>query len=181
MKLRLLHVFLLLIWLLSGLVFAEEGSFEKIKMQAEKGDATAQFKLGVMYFNGQETAQNYKEALKWFQRAAEQQLPEAQYNVGLMYYEGKGASQNFTEALKWFNKAAEQNNPKAQYNLGVMYSLGEGVPQDNVKAYMWLSLAYSNGFEQAQNNILLLDKVMTASEMEKAAAQAAEIKKGFVK
>jgi TPR repeat protein len=59
--------------------------------------------------------------------------------------------------------------------------LGEGAPRDYRKAYAWLSLAYSNGFEPAKNNILLLDKVMTASEMEKATAQAAEIKKGLIK
>jgi len=42
-----------------------------------------------------------------------------------------------------------------------------------------MSLAYSNGYEQAQNNILILNKAMTASEMEKAAAQAAKIRKSF--
>ena len=181
MKSRFFHVFFILICLFSALVFAEEESFEKIKMRAEDGNAPAQFKLGIMYFKGQEVTQNYREALKWFQRAAEQKLPEAQYNTGLMYYEGKGVSQNFTEALKWFGKAANQNNAKAQYNLGVMFSLGEGMPPDYIKAYAWLSLAYSNGFEPAKNNILLLDKVMTASDMEKAAAQTAEIKKGLKK
>ena len=141
MKHRFWHGFLIFICSLSVLAFAEGGSFEKIKMQAEDGNAQAQFKLGIMYFYGQETAQNYM------------------------------------EALKWFNKAAKQNNPKAQYNLGVMYSLGEGVPQDYIKSYIWFSLAYSNGFEQAKSKILLLNKVMTASEMENAAAQAAEMKK----
>jgi len=181
MKHRFWHGFLIFICSLSVLAFAEGGSFEKIKMQAEDGNAQAQFKLGIMYFYGQETAQNYKEALKWFQKAAEQELPEAQCNTGLMYYEGKGVPQNLTEALKWLNKAAKQNNPKAQYNLGAMYSLGEGVPQDYIKSYIWFSLAYSNGFEQAKSKILLLNKVMTAFEMENAAAQAAEMKKNLKK
>ena len=88
-------------------------------------------------------------------------------------------SQKYTEALKWFNKAAKQNNPKAQYNLGVIYASGVGVPQDNIKAYAWLILAYSNGYEQAKDNILILNKVMTASEMEKAEAQVAKIRKNF--
>ena len=145
MKHRFWHGFLIFICSLSVLAFAEGGSFEKIKMQAEDGNAQAQFKLGIMYFYGQETAQNYM------------------------------------EALKWFNKAAKQNNPKAQYNLGVMYSLGEGVPQDYIKSYIWFSLAYSNGFEQAKSKILLLNKVMTAFEMENAAAQAAEMKKNLKK
>jgi len=179
MKTRFFHVFLILICLFSALVFAGDESFERIKMQAEKGNVPAQFKLGIIYFNGRETSQDYKEALKWFQRAAEQGLSEAQYNIGVMYIEGKGVSQNYTEALKWFNKAAKQNDRKAQYNLGVIYASGVGVPQDNIKAYAWLILAYSNGYEQAKDNILILNKVMTASEMEKAEAQVAKIRKNF--
>lgn len=179
MKPLFFHVFLILICLFSALVFAEDESFERIKMQAEKGNVPAQFKLGIMYFKGRETSQDYKEALKWFQRAAEQGLSEAQYNIGVMYIEGKGVSQNYTEALKWFNKAAKQNDPKAQYNLGVIYASGVRVPQDYIKAYAWLILAYSNGYEQAKDDILILNKAMTASEMEKAEAQAAKIRKTF--
>jgi TPR repeat protein len=181
MKPRFFHVFSILICLFSALAFAEDESFQKIKMQAENGNVPSQFKLGIMYFKGRETSQDFKEALKWFHRAAEQGLPEAQHNIGVMYYEGKGVSQNYTEALKWFKKAAKQNNPKAQYNLGVMYASGEGVPQDYIKAYAWMSLAYSNGYEQAQNNILILNNAMTASEMQKAEAQAAKFRENFKK
>lgn len=170
---------MILICLFSALVFAQDENFEKIKVQAEKGNVPAQFKLGVMNFKGREISQDYKEALKRFQRAAEQGLSEAQYNIGVMYLEGKGVSQNFTEALKWFNKAAKQNNPKAQYNLGVIYASGVGVPQDYIKAYAWMILAYSNGYEQAKDGILILNKAMTSSEMQKAEAQAAKIRKTF--
>ncbi len=93
-----------------------------------------------------------------------------------MYYESKGVSQNYVEALKWFSKAAMQNNPKSQYNLGVIYASGVGVPQDNIKAYAWMSLAYSNGYEKAKDNILILNKAMTASEMQKAEVETAKFR-----
>ncbi len=64
MKPRFFHVFLILICLFSALVFAEDESFEKIKMQAEKGNVSAQFKLGIMYFKGRETSQDYKGSIK---------------------------------------------------------------------------------------------------------------------
>ena len=179
MKPNFLYVFSMLICLFSALIFAEDESFESIKVQAEKGDVSAQFKLGIMYFKGQETSQDYKEALKWFLRAAEQGVPEAQHNLGFMYSEGKGVSQNYTEALKWFEKAAKQNNPKAQHNIGVMYASGLGVPQDNIKAYAWLSLAYSNGHEKSKDTILILNKSMTASEMQKAKVEAAKLRKNI--
>ncbi|MBW2516144.1 MAG: sel1 repeat family protein [Deltaproteobacteria bacterium] len=177
MKPIFFHGFLIPICLFSVLVFAGDESFEKIIIQAEKGDVSSQFKLGIMYFKGRETSQDYKEALKWFQRAAEQGLSEAQHNMGFMYLEGKGVSKNYAEALKWFNKAAMQNNRKSQYNLGVIYSSGIGIQQDNIKAYAWMSLAYSNGYEQAKDHILFLNKTMTASEMQKAEAETAEIRK----
>ena len=177
MKPKFLYFFSMLICLFSALVFAADESFESIKVQAEKGNVSAQFKLGIMYFKGQETSQDYKEAKKWFQRAAEQGLPEAQHNLGFMYYEGIGVSQDYTEALKWFRKAAKQNRPKAQHNIGVIYASGLGVPQDNIKAYAWLSLAYSNGYEKSKDTILILNKAMTASQMRQAELEAAKLRK----
>jgi TPR repeat protein len=179
MKPRFFHIFFILICLFSALVFAEDERFKKIKIQAEKGNVSAQFKLGIIYFKGRETPQDYKEALKWFQSAAELGLPEAQHNTGVMYYEGKGVSQNYAEALKWFSKAARQNNPKSQYNLGVIYASGIGTSQDHIKAYAWMSLAYSNGYEKAKDNILILNQSMTAAEMQKAEVEAAKIRKSF--
>jgi TPR repeat protein len=106
MKPRYFYFFLLPICFISALVFAEDENFDKIVMQAEKGNVSAQFILGIMYFKGQGASQDYNEAFKWFQKAAEQGLPEAQYNIGEMYYQGKGVSLNYVEAHKWFNKAA---------------------------------------------------------------------------
>jgi hypothetical protein len=98
-----------------------------------------------------------------------------------MYYEGKGVSQNYAEALKWYRKAAKQNDPKAQHNIGVIYALGLGVPQDNIRAYAWLSLAYSNGYEKSKDTILILNKEMTASEMQQAKIEAAKLSKNIKK
>ena len=39
---------------------------------AKQGDADAQYNLGIMYDKGQGVPQNYKTAVKWWKRAAEQ-------------------------------------------------------------------------------------------------------------
>jgi len=39
---------------------------------AEQGDAEAQYNLGVRYANGEGVPEDYKEAVKWFRKAAEQ-------------------------------------------------------------------------------------------------------------
>lgn len=67
---------------------------------AEQGDAEAQFSLGVCYFGGLGVEQSYIEAVKWYRKAAEQEL-----------------AKSFTEAVEWLGKASEQGLPEAQRKL----------------------------------------------------------------
>ena len=78
---------------------------------ADRGDAAAQYNLGVMYAKGHGVSQNYGEALKWFHLAADQEYASAQYYLGIMYGNGQGVPQNDAEALKWLRLAADQGDP----------------------------------------------------------------------
>jgi TPR repeat protein len=89
------------------------------------------------------------EAVKWYRKAAEQELVEAQYNLGLYYFSGYGVSQDSVEAVKWFRKAAEQELAEAQYNLGLCYLKGYGISQDSVEAVKWFHKAAEQGHEEA--------------------------------
>ena len=102
-----------------------------------------------MYDYGMGTGQNFKEAVKWYRKAAEQGDAEAQYSLGVMYAKGEGVAKNFRKAVKWYRKAAEQGDAEAQFNLGVMYAKGEGVQGNLVAAHAWLSLAAAQGSESA--------------------------------
>ena len=59
-----------------GLTAAQSGDFatalREWKPLAEQGNADAQNNLGLMYREGQGVPQDYKTAVKWYQRAAEQ-------------------------------------------------------------------------------------------------------------
>jgi len=44
-----------------------------IRLMARKGYAPAQFKLGLMYVNGTGVPQDYREALNWYRKAADQE------------------------------------------------------------------------------------------------------------
>ena len=57
-----------------------------VKELAEKGDATAQASVGVMYANGQ----GMQKDVKWYGKAAEQDHPPAQFFLGFMYVKGRG-------------------------------------------------------------------------------------------
>jgi TPR repeat protein len=117
---------------------------------AESENADAQYKLGVMYTNGQGVEQDYAEALKWLYKAADQGHAVAQNNIGLLFQSGLGVSQSYTEAFKWLSKAAEQGAAIAQNNLAAAYFDGMGVKQDQAKAVELTHLAADQGFAQAQ-------------------------------
>ncbi len=119
---------------------------------AERGDASAQFKMGLRYDLGIGVPQNYAKSVKWIRKAAEQDYASAQYNLGSMYFSGLGVSQDFVEAFQWFYKAAEQGNASALNNLGAMYGKGQGVPQNHSEAYIWLSIATMSGNKEAIRN-----------------------------
>ncbi len=130
--------------------FAETEEKEKAK------DIKAQFNLGEMYYYGRGIQQDYAEAAKWFQYAANRGHAKAQFNLGMMYYYGRDIQQDYAEAAKWFQLAAEREDAKAQFGLGIMYYYGRGVKQDYAKAVKWLQCAANQGDARAQFNLGLM-------------------------
>jgi len=59
-----------------------------------------------MYENGQGVEQDFKEAVKWYQKAADQGFANGQHNLGVMYGMGKGVEQNYVTAYAWASTAA---------------------------------------------------------------------------
>jgi hypothetical protein len=119
--------------------------------------ALEQFETGFKYYSGRYGLQwDYKFALHWFKKAAEQGNAVAQYNVGYMYHYGEGAPQDFRMAVEWYRKAAQQGYSRAQNNLGVMYAKGFGVPQDSRVAGDWIRKAAEGGNAIAQNTLAFM-------------------------
>ena len=150
----------------------DSANFQETLIKAERGNADAQYKLGVMYDQGQGVPKDYKEAVKWYRLSAEQGHAKAQINLGVMYVDGYGIPQDNQKAVKWFRLSADQGYAKAQYNLGVMYVNGDGVSQDYVLAYMWFHIAGSYGHKNAVANREILKQEMTLSQLEKAQEMA---------
>ena len=116
----------------------------------EVKNAEEQFRLGESYAKGDGVAKDDSEAVKWYRKAAEQNLDMAQFKLGICYYRGDGVAQNQTEAVKWFRKAAEKGYAEAQCDLGICYSQGDGVEQDQTEAFKWYHKAAEQGHADAQ-------------------------------
>jgi hypothetical protein len=117
---------------------------------AEKGDAKAQYNLGLMYSRGDGVKQNFNEALKWYRLSAEQGFAEAQYNMGVILLRPEWVKADYEESINWYTKAAEQGHLRSQVALGVAYLRGEVVQYDPVAAQRWFMIASEQDDKEAQ-------------------------------
>ena len=91
-----------------------ETTMRHLRHAAERGDAAAQFNLGILYNsrlddNGYAIEANRAEAIKWLLAAAEQGLPRAQSRLAELYAGGPNASGNFVNACVWFLLATKNS------------------------------------------------------------------------
>ncbi len=103
-----------------------------------------------MYFHGMGVDQDYKAALEWYQKSAEQGYGEAQACLGHMYEKGLGVDRDIQKALELFVKSAEQGNALGQVRLGNLYLNGLGVDQNPWKAFAWYQKSAEQGNDEAQ-------------------------------
>ena len=72
----------------------------------EPGDEYAQATLGFMYHVGEGVEQDFEEAVRLYEMAAEQGFGHAQYNLAVMYVRGKRwVEQDYSEATWWYRLA----------------------------------------------------------------------------
>lgn len=127
-----------------------EDEARQCRVDADLGDADAQFKLAEMYASDQVLERDTSEAIRWYRLAANQGHAEAQFKIGTMYENGRGVTKDFTEAIRWYRLAAEQGHIAAQCNLGLAYSRGRGTARNTSEAARWYRLAAEQGHRGAQ-------------------------------
>ena len=140
-------IVLLFICFFPTMAVAQVGQFKlkQVLQDANAGDISACAYLGKMYYEGTGVAQNYNEAFKWYQKAADNGVTGAYTWLGVMYYNGQGVAQNYEKAFLWTKKAAENGAADAYVGLGVMYCKGQGVAQNYGEAFQWFQKAVDNG------------------------------------
>jgi TPR repeat protein len=112
--------------------------------------------------------QDYREAYKWYSKAADQGDSKSQYRLGLMFAFWQGPRTDNAEMAKWFRLAADQGDADAQGELGLLYESGHGVPQDYVLAHKWLNLAAAQGNKEALDRRDVLAAKMTPAQIAEA-------------
>ena len=97
-----------------GVKQSDTKAIELFEMAAKRGNATAQYNLGVYYDQGSHgVTQSSERAVEYWKLAANQGHPGAQHNLGNMYAQGDGIDQSYSKAREWITKAASQGNELA--------------------------------------------------------------------
>jgi len=143
----------------------DAAAFAQLRALGNKGDAKAQYNLGLMYAEGTGVPRDFDQAVSWFRKSAEQGNALGQFSLGAMYANGFGVPKDFVQAVFWRRKSANQGDSGGQSALGRMYANGDGVPKDLVMAYMWRYLAAAQGDEIAKKAREDLEKAMTPAQI----------------
>jgi len=128
-----------------------EELLEALEQAAAQGNAQAQYRLAVMYANGDGVPLNYSKAADYLLQAAEQGSAESQRLLAWLYANGYGVEQDYSKARHWFAQAAEGGDAKAQYSLGFMYQTGYYETTPDVKEMLkWYQRSADQGNASAQ-------------------------------
>jgi len=133
-----------------------KSSKDRLRIEAEKGDAESQFNLGFLCLYGNQWKRidsDEKEGMRWVRGSASQGFAQAQDLIGCLLYRGQFLSLDKVAAVGWFHKAAEKGDAYAQSNLGYCYYKGEGVGRDIVEAVLWFRRAAEQGEVNAQRHL----------------------------
>lgn len=107
----------------------------KLYKDMVRSDVEEQLEIADKYYTGNGVVKNYKEAFKYYKKAAENGNANAQYMLAGMYYTGEGGAKDLQEMYKWYKKAAEQGHSDAQYIVGLEYYSRSGIAKDYKKAF----------------------------------------------
>jgi TPR repeat protein len=112
---------------------------------AERGDANAQYNMGLLFSCGQGVPQDNQKAAEWYKKAAEQGVAAAQYNLAVLIANGAGVPKDSRQAAEWFRKAADNGIAPAAANLADL----EYDTHDYADAQKWYRKAAESGIASA--------------------------------
>ena len=121
----------------------------QLEQSANRGDTSAQLRLGKIYRDGHLVAQNYETAAKWYRKAAEAGNAEAERLWGLCHISGTGVEPSISDAVVWLLRSSNHGDAAAQFYLGLLF---ESKNMENEAIVQWANAA-KNGHTASQTMI----------------------------
>lgn len=155
---RITIIFAIAIALCSTAAWADDSA--AIRKSAKSGDAEAQLALARQYADEARKTQKekrakreWKQAVAWYSKSAEQGFAEAQYELGGMYVVGDGVEKDEDRGVQLLIKAAEQGLAAAQFEIGNLHLVGARLEQDSELGLDMLIMAANQRHLPAQKQL----------------------------
>lgn len=123
---------------------------DRLKIAAQTGDAAAKTRYANSLYCGTDGVTDQKEAIKWYQQAAEEGDTEAEYMLGAALFH---VEKNLLQSVKWIQKAEAKKYVKAISFLGYFLITGQGIAQDKNQGFELILSAAKQGSDIAQFNL----------------------------
>ena len=141
---------------------------------ADQGHAPAQFRLGVLYYEGRGVVRDAAAAAAWYEKAAAQGHLAAKFNLGFLYQRGEGVTADRARAEALYRETAMAGLDQARFNLGLLLAGSDEARRDrHIEAWVWLALAAKAGIPNAEEARDAQEALLSPAEREKAAARLA--------
>ena len=131
-----------------------------IREKARAGDAEAQLELARHHVEEARNARSerraqrdWKHAIEWYSKSAEQGFANAQFELGGMYILGDGVEKDEDRGVALLVQAAEQGLAKAQFEIGNLYMAGAKLDQDSALGLEMLKNAANQHHVPAQKQL----------------------------
>lgn len=142
--------------LIIGVIYAQGIEVEKdinkakyyLSKASENGNIKAQLYLAQLYFD----EKNYKEAINFFRKAANQNNKTAKFKLARMYEAGEGVEKDLDEAIKLYKESTTIEMNEVQNSIGIEFYNNE----EYNKAFEYYQEAAKKGNMYGQYNLGLL-------------------------
>lgn len=144
----------------NNVVIEEDATANELLPLAEDGNADAMYRLGEIYFYGENGAEiDYDKSLYWMTKAADEEHYDALKFLMFMYnVEASPYEFDFAKSVEFAERVLEQNpeDSDAMFTIGYCYSVGGyGIEVDYEEAVKWYTKAAELGEPDAMYNLAL--------------------------
>ncbi len=122
------------------------------------GGANAEACLGYCYEEGLGVDKSIGEAVKWYQKGADNGAAWAQVNIGDCYSNGHGVERSLFKAAKWFEKSAIGGHADGMFNWAECLENGSGTVKNEAEALKWYRKAAENGCGKAKKRLAEIER-----------------------
>src|SRR5690606_17900595 len=117
---------------------------------ALEGDAAAQTLIAEIYSRGLGVRRDLVTAIEWYEKAAEQKVPEAQFQLAMILLDGGEEFRDRTRAASLMEAAADGGHRLAQFNFAQMLADRDPTPRGTERAVSYYEKAAQAGLADAQ-------------------------------